>query len=125
MPNIENIDLVIEAIKREQIAHFYMNIWWTDNLDGHCGSYACIGGFCNMLANMQAGENFMYDARAAARFLGIDHDTTGSALFFGFNAKTALRDITPEVAIAGLEMLKRDEFHNWDDVMDAVEHDDA
>ena len=58
MPNIENINKLIEVLKSDRAKdHFNMNAWFDNGRDysgcpseiNECGTVACIGGWCNVL----------------------------------------------------------------------------
>lgn len=87
MPNIENIDRVIEHLRTlapESGVDFNMN-WMAKSKSaatesyGHakadftCGAVACIAGHACVVAGEWDGENYMPDARSiAVRYLGLD-----------------------------------------------------
>ncbi len=99
MPNIENINRMIDAIKKEK-TRIYMGTFLQRAPENVCGTAACLAGWANVLR--AADENgdyrlvgfgiqrpdsavFVHDyesTRSAADFMGID-DIHADRLFYG------------------------------------------
>lgn len=93
MPNIENINKLIEVLKSDRAKnHFNMSVW-LDNGKSYpplpseinkCGTVACIGGWCNVLQYEENPDKFYaadYQALEETDWLGLDDDSA-HALFY-------------------------------------------
>lgn len=131
MPNTENIDKLITAIKAKP-THFKMDTWKKDgDLLHACGTAACLGGWANTLSGHLA-VNAQGDARsngndeAAREWLGIDY-YQGNSLFYmaGKDQRMAFDNADANArAIAAERVLKvlRDEDRvDWDQALDAAD----
>jgi len=97
MPNIENINKLIEVLKSDRAKdHFNMNFWF-GNEKGYsllpseineCGTVACIGGWCNVLQYEEKADKFYnvhYQDSDARDWLGLDAATAGD-LFYSYES---------------------------------------
>lgn len=146
MPNTENINRLIEAIRTEERAAFNMN-WWIikktgdediddyaiprelkDVIEAHpCGTVACIGGFCNLLVdepNSYEAHKFDPNSYAAHKFLGIPREDADALFYPGDGQGSYQQELSkrayaasPKDAIRVLEHLRDTGKVDWSIIM--------
>lgn len=117
--NVENIDKVIEAIRRQELARFDMGTFGDADQNHPCGTCACIGGFAYMLSANKTFHMFGATREAldevitkAAAYLGLDADTA-DILFHPDADGRSWGTLTSEEAIETLEKLKLTGAVDW------------
>lgn len=109
---IDHINAIIEAIKTEKIAYFDMPAWIDYK---RCGTYACIGGFSDLLLGIKFTEYTPdYDAVVAERFGLSKQDFTN--MIYSLDESIPLHAITKDMAVRALESVRdTGKFTTWSD----------
>jgi hypothetical protein len=115
-PNVENLNLMIEAIKKEPKAIRMGNFVEKNNT---CGTTACLAGWANLLRLNAVGKYVTpgkySDDNAAAEWMGITPERANQ-LFYTFSADHLPQDQRKAVAIRVLENIrdgKGGTFEDW------------
>lgn len=108
MPNTENIDKLIRALKEEDLVyggksvHFNMNMW-LEQLS--CGTKACMGGHCEIIMRQEGAQRFF--TSDVGEWLGLDENEIHE-LFFNWEG-----EVDNARAIRVLENLKTTGNVDW------------